>query len=300
MTIHPKDSTSASVLRSARKGFAEMLSPLAIFAFECGINISDLTSILRETAVLRVGARQLEETGRMNISRIAAVTGISRFEISRLLKSAEFDPSRSTMDSKSLLNRILSAWYSDPKFLTAAQRPKNLKIFGRGPTFESLVRTYGRGIPVRAILDELFRVRAIEYCGPQEIFPKKSVATNHQITSRWINILSSEISDLLNSAMRFSGHLPESDFVGTVAGTEVWSGKGTAFRSKYFTRAQTLFGDLQENLVRKQKKFARATSSPMIGRLRVTISYVEESSNREKSTSKTRRNLRRDARTKLF
>jgi hypothetical protein len=143
-------------------------------------------------------------------------------------------------------------------------------------------------------------VRAIEFCGPQEIFPKNSVAINHQITSRGINFLSAEMGDILNSALRFSGHSPGSDFVGTVAGTKVWSGKGAAFRSKYSTKAQSLFGDLQDAMARKQKKFARITNTPMSARLRVTISYVEESSKAGKSISKTRRNLRRDARIRLL
>ena len=204
MAMHPKDPTSASVLRSARKGFAKMLSPLAEFAFECGFNVSDLNSILRETAVRCVSARQLEETGRINISGIAAVTGISRLETSRILKSARIDTSQSTLGSKSLINRILGAWHSDPKFLTASRRPKSLKIFGRGLTFESLVTSYGRGIPTRAILDELIRVGAIEVCGRQEILPRKSLAINHRITSRGIKVLSAEISDLFNLALKNS------------------------------------------------------------------------------------------------
>lgn len=155
---------------AARKASLRLLEPLAGFALDCGLSIRELTSMLREAAVRSLAAQQLEVARRPNISGIAASSGISRAEISRILnrKIASLDEKAITRDQQST-RKILAAWCHDPKFAAANGLPADLKIYGRGATFESLVRSHGRGIPTRAILDELRRTGAIKVCGSQEI-----------------------------------------------------------------------------------------------------------------------------------
>ena len=84
---------------------------------------------------------------RVNISGIAATTGIPRAEISRILKSSA-EPGPKSIDRQQIsTNRILAAWHDEPKFTDANGHPADLELYGRGATLESLVKTYGRGIP---------------------------------------------------------------------------------------------------------------------------------------------------------
>ena len=148
-----------------------------------------MNSLFRQAAVRTAAARQLEDARRVNISGIAAMTGISRAEISGLLKPARRPANRIVEPRQKLTNKILTAWHCDPKFTTANRRPADLKIYGRGATFESLVREHGRGIPIRAILDEMMRSGAIEMRGSQEIRPTKSVTIGPRITPQSIQIV---------------------------------------------------------------------------------------------------------------
>ena len=160
---------------AARKSLIKLLRPLSTFVFDCGLSISEVNLILRTAAVQSAAVRQLQDSNRVNISGIAAITGIPRGEVSRILKSrGSFTAIGETQVRQNITSRILSAWHCDPDYLTADRRPRDLKIFGGGPTFESLVRAYGQGIPVRAILDELKRVGAVQVlASSQKIFRRR-------------------------------------------------------------------------------------------------------------------------------
>ncbi len=147
-----------------------------------GLSIQELQSILRESAIRSVAERQLEVLRRVNISGIAASTGIPRAEISRILKSTAGPLGKFADRQQQSTNRILAAWHQDPKFTTPEGKPADLKIYGRGPTFESLVRNHGRGIPTRAMLDELTRAGAAEVLSSRLIRVKALVAVDRGVT----------------------------------------------------------------------------------------------------------------------
>lgn len=197
-----KKSNGSSVPPAARKVLKKLLEPLSRLAFDCGFSVNELHSMLREAAVRSAACRQLEHERRINISGIAATTGISRGEISRILKYGEIATDKVSNGRQNPINRILAAWHSDSRFLTANQLPAELDLYGRGFTFESLVRRHGRGIPVRAIFDELTRIGAVELTASQKIFPKTSVAVNRQITPEVIEAFGGWATDLLSAELR--------------------------------------------------------------------------------------------------
>jgi Family of unknown function (DUF6502) len=192
----------SSVRPAARKVLKKLLEPLSRLAFDCGFSVNELHSMLREAAVRSAARRQLEDERRINISGIAATTGISRGEISRILKYGEIATDKVSNGRQNPINRILAAWHSDTRFLTANRLPAELDLYGRGFTFESLVRRHGRGIPVRAIFDELTRIGAVELTASQKIFPKTSVAVNRRITPEVIEAFGGWATDLLSAELR--------------------------------------------------------------------------------------------------
>jgi Family of unknown function (DUF6502) len=197
-----RKSNGSSVHPAARKVLKKLLEPLSRLAFDCGFSVNELHSMLREAAVRSAAGRQLEDERRINISGIAATTGISRGEISRILKYGEIATDKVSNGRQNPINRILAAWHSDTRFLTANQLPAELDLYGRGFTFESLVRRHGRGIPVRAIFDELTRIGAVELTASQKIFPKTSVAVNRRITPEVIEAFGGWATHLLSAELR--------------------------------------------------------------------------------------------------
>jgi hypothetical protein len=57
---------------------------------------------------------------------------------------------------------VISAWQREREFLDADGNPSALSITGPWATFSEIVRRYSGDVPVRAILDELLRIGAVE------------------------------------------------------------------------------------------------------------------------------------------
>jgi Family of unknown function (DUF6502) len=163
-------------------------------AFDCGLDTIELISLLREVSIQRAVKRQSRPGERISISRISAVTGISRGEISGLINSKSRAKSKTT-SHESVLNRILRGWRSDARFLIR-RRPKSLALFGRAASFEALAKTYGRGLPIRAILDELICVGAIEVSSSRMVLLKKDFAIHDCTAHKDIQALLAQIIEL--------------------------------------------------------------------------------------------------------
>ena len=233
--------------------------------------------------------RQLENSNRVNISGIAAITRIPRGEVSRILNSSGSLTIGAIKGRQNITSKILSAWHRDPNYLTASRRPRNLKIFGVGPTFESLVRKYGQGIPVRAVLDELKHVGAIQLLtSSQKIIPKMSLAINPRITYKKISDLDATTDDLFLRLPSFS----DSAFVEKVSGTKVWSGRVPLIRRKFGANAMALLRELQTELALKKAKHYPEDEQHM-ARLSVKIVYSEARAELAKHSLKSRRNFHR-------
>ena len=198
----PRKSDGSSVHAAARNVLRKLLEPLSRLAFDCGLSVKELNSMLREAAVQSAAGRQLEDERRINVSGIAATTGIPRGEISRILKNSEIATDKRGNGSQNPINRILAAWHNDTRFLTANRHPAELDLYGRGSTFESLVRRHGRGIPVRAIFDELTRIGAVELSASQKVSPKMSVAVDRRITPEVIEAFGCWATDLLPARLQ--------------------------------------------------------------------------------------------------
>lgn len=283
-------SKAAAVQEAARKSLTNLLIPLSAFVFDCGLSISEVNSILRTAAVKSALTRQLEYSNRVSISGIAAATAISRGEVSRILKSAGSVTTGARERHQNITNRILSAWHRDPRFLTVSGRPRDLKIFGGGPSFESLVRKYGHGIPVRAILDELRWAGTIKLLtSSQKILPKMPLAINPRITPKKIKEFDASVNDFFLCLLGPS----DAAFVENVSGTKVWSGPVPLLRRRFGPYAIALARELQNKLVRKQTKH-RPEDTEKVARLCMTIFYGEARAQLAKRVLKNRRNFHRN------
>jgi Family of unknown function (DUF6502) len=175
--------------------------PLTELAINAGLSINDLNAVLREAAVRSAANKQRQTGNRINISGIAASTGIPRAEISRILNSSKKNV-RSRMNSRQQsTNRILAAWHREAKFTDEKGQPADLKLFGRGPTFDSLVKSYGRGIPTRAVLDELTRASAVSVLSSQRVRAETSLAVHSGLNAQGIKLFGDCVALLMSSTL---------------------------------------------------------------------------------------------------
>ena len=98
---------------------------------------------------------------KQSISRISTLTGIYRREVSRILELPDIDDSE-IIGRHNRAARVIGGWLQDTDYTDTKGQARDLKLDGDKPSFSHLVRKYSGDIPVRAILDELERVGALE------------------------------------------------------------------------------------------------------------------------------------------
>jgi hypothetical protein len=281
---------------SARKALARLLEPLTGFVFDSGLSIKDFHSILRMAAIRSVATRQLEISRRVNISGISASTGISRAEISRILKCGSKATEERSDRHQQSTNKILSAWRQDPKFTTPNGQPADLKIYGRGSTFESLVKIHGRGIPTRAMLDELARTRAIELRSAQVIRLKTAVAVDIGITPQVVKAFGDRVTELMSTLLQNMRDPENSTFIASVADAKVSANELPLLRREISSRGAEFLTEMQDMLASGPIKARSANKAKRTSSIGITIFYHEEpgKAKPKKSVISRRRNFRRN------
>ncbi len=290
-------SKHAEIRAAARKSLLQILEPLAGFVSDLGFSAGEMQAIFREAAVKSAAARQLEISNRINISGIAATTGIPRNEISRLLKSSSENAERvgkASDGQQQSTNRILAAWHRDPRFTDPSGQPADLKMYGRGASFDALAKRYGRGIPTRAVLDELVRVGAVELLPTQKIRAKSPMTVDRGMSTRVIRAFGDRASELF-STMLLNMRKPEAPkFIANVSDASVLHSSLPLFRKEFSVKASDFLTEIQESLSDKgRNRSPRGRDSS--ARVSVTI-YCHESSDSKVAKSSSvgrRRNFRR-------
>lgn len=280
----------------ARRALVQLLEPLAGFIIDAGLSANELHSMFRQAAVRSVASRQLEVAHRINISGIAAATGIPRAEISRILKLKTRPYEKPAGHQEKSTNRILTAWHQEPKFTNANGQPADLKLYGRGATFESLVRRHGRGIPTRAVLDELIRTQAVEVLSSQRIRAKASMAVDRGISAEVIRAFGDRATELL-STMLLNMRRPDSpQFIASIFGSPVAPSALPLFRKELSNKSAEFLADIQESLVHAPTSRSYKRDGRSQNRVSVTVFYHEaprKENEKKLSAPKKRRNFRR-------
>lgn len=141
--------------------FLAILKPLARLFLRCGRGFREFAE-LSKTAFVVVAADDYGIGGRpTNGSRIAAMTGISRKEISRLRHKVNRG-NAATVERLSPVQEALRTWRSDAEFRDDRGMPASLPLQGRRASFESLIRRSAGDIPAGAMRKELQRIGAID------------------------------------------------------------------------------------------------------------------------------------------
>ena len=98
-----------------------------------------------------------ENGGKLSNARVAALTGLTRTEVSQIVRHGDQD----SMDPANRALRVVQGWLTDPRFAQARDLPRKLPFKGEKTSFSSLVRKYSGDIPARAMLTEMKRLRIV-------------------------------------------------------------------------------------------------------------------------------------------
>jgi hypothetical protein len=147
---------------AAELALAALLDVLASVLIPLEITPARLAQIARASFVkASVSQAQVRSSGRPHLARIAALTGLSRAEVKRLV-SSNYAIGRQEPDSSPRALRVLGAWRASKRY-TNAGRPISLRVNGPFPSFETLCREFSGDIPYKVILTELERRANVKF-----------------------------------------------------------------------------------------------------------------------------------------
>jgi hypothetical protein len=165
-------------------------------------------------------------------------------------------------------------------------------MYGRGATFESLVKKHGRGIPIRAILDELLRIDAVELKPGQKIFPKKCVAVDQMLTARNISISCDLAFKVLSATLRSVKTSGPSVVTASTLAMKLSTNDASSLQAEASAKANALLAGLKQKLKSKQER-SRNSDQALSVRLTIAMVFTNETPKRIETASKKRRNFRR-------
>jgi hypothetical protein len=125
-----------------------------------GIGAGEFANLCKISYVRAAADVNRMANGRINRSRIAVVTGLTRPEVARLLAAKRYEEAPRIWHRQRAA-RVLDGWYSDDAFKGKRGLPLALQMKGRRSSFESLVRKYAGDVPVKAMLQVLSDAKVV-------------------------------------------------------------------------------------------------------------------------------------------
>lgn len=169
----------------------EFLRELAFVLLSRGMTPKSFNELARCAFVQAAAARSKLQNGRVNHSRVAAQTGLTRADVKRLLSGGG-----PVVLGVTPVERVIAGWSTDRHFLRRSGLPKSLNTYGPEPSFTTLSRKYAGDVPYRAVLDELQRIGAVtvrgeevQLAGPPELRKRHDLGFLATVTPALIDAL---------------------------------------------------------------------------------------------------------------
>ena len=172
--------------------FIKLLRPVIRFLFHREWKIQEMEEALR-TVLLAVAEADIVRHGsEVNVSRLSIATGIHRRDVMRLWRDQL--PKESTVN---FLTKVIGQWQGDARFQDGRKKPRILTVEGANSEFSTLVSSVSKDINSYTVLFELERAGIVEKSERGLSLKKKSVAPNAADLTAGLELLSSDMSDLL-------------------------------------------------------------------------------------------------------
>ena len=140
----------------------ELLLPTSRLLIKGEVGVDQLIRAAKQAYVKAAVAEILPPGSRANVSRLSVATGLTRKEVSLVLREMRNQlnkPRRKAKEQRAI--RVLRGWSNDQRFRKQNGRPDELSIRGRRSKFALLVKLYGGDVTPRAVLGELERMNAV-------------------------------------------------------------------------------------------------------------------------------------------
>lgn len=241
------DDLRATLAASIRR----LLRPLVRILLRNGVPFGVFSDHAKQVYV-EVAEKEFAVPGRKpSVSRVSVLTGLTRKEVSRLQRAGD---EAAPVERYNRAARVISAWVREPAFHDRSGRPASLPVEGRRRSFAALVQRFGGDVPVRAVLDELVRVEAVEYTRDGRLRLRTRAYVPRTGEEEKLAILGSDVADLVDSIDHNLTHPPEEAFFQRKVAYDNLVADGLpALRRDAATRAQRLLEHLDRRMAAKDR-----------------------------------------------
>jgi len=144
-----------------RHALSLMLKPLVRLLIAQGVTHAEFSETAKEVYV-ETALRHFENEGKINKSRVAILTGLTRKEVKNVVDRALSINSNEKTYSRP--TRVLTGWYSDPAYQGPYGIPLELpydSVNPEDPTFVALVKNYSGDMAPRQMLNQLLEAGSV-------------------------------------------------------------------------------------------------------------------------------------------
>src|SRR5688572_5597803 len=141
---------------------SEILTSIAHLLLRNGYGFARLGKLTKMAFVNAAKALDDDSKSKISIARIAAVTGLTRIEVSQLLRS-EARKGYPASEPLNRAERVAIGWQGDNDYCDSRGFPLALPFASAGRSFSRLVKKYSGDIPARAMLIEMKRLRMVRH-----------------------------------------------------------------------------------------------------------------------------------------
>jgi hypothetical protein len=152
----PQNNDTTSELLDA---IGRLLLPVASLCLAKGVHFAAVEEQVKQVFVQAADSLAPQGAGHGRVSRISTATGLTRREVTRLVK-ADSAP-RAIKQSAS--SELFARWTGDAVYRDESGTPLILNRVGDAPSFEALAHSITRDIHPRSMLDELLRLKIVAY-----------------------------------------------------------------------------------------------------------------------------------------
>ena len=254
-----------------------LLRPLVRLLLRHGVSHRTFSDLAKWVYVDVASAEFGLETRKQSTSRVAVVTGLTRKEVARL--RAQLQPEERLQSERyNRAARIIGAWLRDPVFLSATGVPLALPLHGDAASFTELVHRHSGDMPVRALLDELLRVGAVELDDEGRVRLLSHAYVPHSDTVQKLAILGTDVTLLLQTIdHNLTDAAPGPRFQRKVAYDNLPDDALPAFRALAAEDGQALLEKLNLWLAEHDRDTNPAVGGNGRNRAGIGIYYFEES-----------------------
>lgn len=173
-----------------------MLVPLVRLFLRAGLGAGEF-ALASKLAFIRVAAENATIAQRLNVSAIAASTGLTRKEVRALLAMlGEAAPLPRRDITRQRTVRVLQGWITDPAYHDRDGAPKALPMRGGDMSFEGLVRRFAGDVTPVSVFRELQRAGSVSKTRSGMVRVRKQ-STRHRGYSREVlGDIATQVADL--------------------------------------------------------------------------------------------------------